>query len=337
MEKQLTALEFLERMAHRDFPDSRHHVIPGVDAIVLHCDPDTGAVSLGPDAAGQHHPMGNEAYSQVAWMLNLPASVMRRAPVSETVGIVNHRLSLASSPPLIYAMQDGRIAYWIRGGNHPATTASLLRHASAAMGVGLSDLMVYHHSDTIDSTRFNVACPERARYVNGDLVCMGISVRNSLSWSHVLQISSYTHHLDNGDGAIAGYLLDQISRRRSLDAQEQWITMSMQKIAGMDDQRLQNMEQLASTSIGKQSIAQAIATLFADFRAPVDARSALYKMALKRDIGNMYDIYRMLAHLGSDLNDHPWLTDRVRYNIIGAAGDLVTHPGRCPCCYRRNV
>ena len=334
MEKSMPALDFIELMEPRDFPHQRHLIVPGVDNVQLQWDDDRG-VLMGPDASGKHYSMSQEAYSQMGWILGINRPTLRRLPPPETIPLVNQQLTKSSQPYLAYAMRNGQIVHWVRGGNNPATCFSIVRAVARALLADLSNCMIYFSDDTLDSTLFNVADPTRPNIVGGEPVAFGIAVQNSLSWSHALRLSAYTHHLEPDVGAVVGSYFSKFTRRRQLDAQEDWIEKSIGEILSNTTTHIDNMVKLHSFPIGeRENLVKLMHSIFEDLRAPLGIRNSLYDLVIAHPVETLYDVYMVIAGMAANMVDYDWLNTQQRYRILELAGDFALHPDRCPCCFR---
>lgn len=333
MKKKMSSAEFLEMAEVRDFPERRHRIVPGVDSVQLNLD-DVG-VSIGPDAAGQYHHMDHEAYSQLSSALGVPNAVLKRMPPAQTIDLVNYRLTLPSVAPVTCSVKDNRIIQWAKSGKPAPTNTYILRQAAAMMGVGLDDVIVYHISDSIDSTTFQVVNPLETHQVNGEAVSLGVSVENSLAWTHGLRLSPYVHHWDTDSGAYSAPVQNYNQRRRDLDTNEAWIIQTMRKVQEGAEERLPRLERLKGVRMedGEQRL-MAINSLFIDFQTPMPVQVLLREMAIENPIDNMYQIYKAVAQLGCNLDVNRWFTDKTRYKIMIVAGEITTLTDRCPSCYR---
>ena len=333
----MPALDYMEKMHPRDHPDHRVRISPGIDAVTVVAEPG-GTISLGPDANGQRHPMTVDAYNQLARILGVAEGTLRRAPPHETVGVLNYRLGLTSQPFLSYAVQNGIVTYWVNGGIVTDTTASLIQTAVEVLGSNLYDAVVAYAHDTLDKSRFNIFDPKIVMLPSTDmeLVCMGISVQHSLSWTRPMRMSLYLHDPLTDHGAIVGDQYGKFFRKRTLDGQQWWPRTTMEKVIDTKGDIAMKLRQLHYFEIPDgEGLRRLVRSLFFDLKAPRDTRFALQEMVISRPPDNLYGIYKLVSEMGCDLDRLVIPTQR--YKVLELAGNIANRPERCPSCFRGPV
>lgn len=333
----MPAREFIEFIHGRDFPQEEYSLSPSVDAVQVVWDNEQKYIALGPDANGDTIPMTQEAWEQLAWIIGIHKSIPLKVPASALPEIINARLKITDQLFLNYALLDGeRITSWVTGGTKPVVNTVLLTKIARLFDRAVNDLEVWYISDSPNLTRYNIPDPRYIYQIGDSNILPGIAVQNSASWGNPFRLGIYLHHVGSASSSIGSWISDNYARKRTPEGQDSWVNKRLALLHTVTDNAVQRLALLKSIEMADH-LEEFTQSLFVDMKYPLDMKAATYKALTNNPVNTMYDAWRIVAEIGSELGENRWLTDHVRYRIMEIANGLADQPDRCPSCFRLKI
>lgn len=200
--------------------------------------------------------------------------------------------------------------------------------------LGPKNIAGYHKvSLTWDHSVFSVVEKRSFSVVKDDLLNSGIRFEHSLMGVAPTKVSAYVYRQVCSNGAIGMDEIESWSRRNRAGALSDWLTVvakEAKKAFEREGERLKRLREIKT----EKNTSVILNNIMVEDGIPKKLRKEVRDAALDANVGNLYDLYNVLAQVSTYstfFEKHP----NARALLEGAAGNLTRHAKLCPSCHRR--
>ena len=289
-------------------------------------------------ALGEEFSVSEDAWFGAGKLLGVPVPFTKKIPPELLVPIYNHRLGSDDAPNSMgfMTMGEGQIESFNRGEHNPVLNTRILDVINEAIGSSWSPVHVSH---TPHRTSFSVITEDEHEIRNpnepadvGDFVRSGVSVVNSLSMEHSLEVSGYIHRLICTNGMISTDYTYRYNKNRSPDTAPEWLHDVVTDAFESVDTQVSRLRELKSQNFDGH-LSDSMQSIFSDFSVPRGYREEITHRVINENADSIYDVMNVITDIASndtEVAEDPELAAR----LMRVGGQIVAHQDYCDHCHR---